>query len=93
MQLNQEQKELLERLGRTFFPWDQCADILQIKRYEFKQQMKDIESDCFIAYNKGYKISLLEIKESIQKLAAKGSAQAQKMMLDILAKTEMKNKT
>ena len=92
MKLTTEQKELLERLGKTFFPYNHCADILQIPLNEFINEMQDINSDIFISYKKGYNLSLLEIKESIQKLAAKGSAQAQKMMLEILSRTDIENK-
>ena len=92
MNLKAEEKELLERLGKTFFTFEDCAGILQIDIMDFKSEMEDMNSDIFTSYHRGYNMSQLEIRESIQKLASKGSAQAQKMIMDIISKTETINK-
>ena len=91
MKLTTEQLNMLERLGATFFTIKEAAIVLQVPYIDLKNQIEDSNSEAHQVYHKGKFQSELEMRESIIKMAKRGSNPAQKMLLDILQKMNTAN--
>ena len=55
----------------------------------FKKVMHDKDSAAYKAYCKGYLSSMIKLRESVLELALRGSGASQKMMQDIISKTDI----
>lgn len=91
MNLNNEQLEMLERLGAHYFTFREAAIVIEISEKELKQMLGDSKSEAHKKYYKGKFTSDLELRESIMKMAKRGSNPAQKMMIDIREQTNLGN--
>lgn len=84
MKLTKDELELLERMGANFFSIEKAAIVLEKEKTALKVALKDKKSEAYQYYYKGLFKSEMELRESIFKLAKRGSNPAQKMALDIL---------
>lgn len=91
MNLTEQQRITLERLGSNFFSAKQCAAILEIEQVAINKEMRNENSEIFKAYYKGYYTSLLKLRESIMELAMRGSGPAQLQMIKIIELTDSSN--
>lgn len=91
MNLTNDQLEMLERLGAHYFTFKEAAVVLEVPERDLKQQLTDHKSEAFRKYYKGRFTSDLELRESIMKMAKRGSNPAQKMLLDIIKDSKLGN--
>lgn len=91
MNLSNEQLEMLERLGAHYFTFKEAAIVLELPVSEFTRELNDSNSSAHKRYYKGKFTSDLELRESIMKMAKRGSNPAQKMMVEIREQTNLGN--
>lgn len=91
MNLNTEQLAMIEKLGAAFFSVKEVAIVLEVSLHDLKKQLSDVNSPAYKKYFKGKYTSELELRESIIKMAKRGSNPAQKMLLEILQSTNLAN--
>lgn len=80
MEIDDKQKELLGRLGSSFFTVKECAVILEVDEIEFTKEMKDSSSPCYKAYYSGFYTSKLKHREGVIEVSERGSNPAQQMV-------------
>lgn len=91
MKLNTEQLDMLEKLGANFFSFKESAIVLEVSEQELRKELANPTTEAFKKYYKGKYTSELELRESIIKMAKRGSNPAQKMLLEVLQSTNLAN--
>jgi hypothetical protein len=91
MKLSEEQLALIEKMGANFFSYKEAAIVLEVDEVTLKKALSDKSHPAYKRYFKGKFTSELELRESISKMAKRGSNPAQKMLLDLLQSTNMAN--
>lgn len=91
MNLSKDQLEMLERLGAHYFTFREAAIVIEVSENDLKKLIADSTSEAHKRYYKGKFTSDLELRESIMKMAKRGSNPAQKMMVEIREQTNLGN--
>ncbi len=82
----------IERLAALFFSPKEIATVTGIDKTLFLRDLKIEDSQIFRAYYTGKLKSESELRESIVKLAKRGSSPAQSLLVKILDKVEIEEK-
>ncbi len=80
MQLNNDQLQLLQRMGKNFFDLKKCATALEVDEAGFFKEMSDKSSPAFKAYFSGFLTSELKHREGVIEVAERGSNPAQQQV-------------
>lgn len=91
MTLTTEQLTTLERLGATFFSIKDAAIVLQVDFIHLKKAIADPTSPAHQSYYRGKLTAEMDLRESIMKMAKRGSNPSVKTMLDLLTKANTAN--
>lgn len=86
MELSSDQLEMLEKAGEALLNVDQCALIIEVDSFWLKSEFENQKSEAYKRYYKGYFISLIKVRTSIIKLAARGSFPAQQLLQKLVEK-------
>lgn len=90
MTLNENELALLEKMGSVGMRIAECAIALEKDVFELKNEMKNKDSAAFKAYCKGYLTSIIKLRESVAELAYRGSTPSQKMLSEMMGKSDIK---
>ena len=85
MNLSEEQLKEVEQMAGLYFNIEDIADNLELDDAELEKLHLDMElktGDFYKAYRKGWLISEVKLRKSIEKAAENGSNPAQQMMLN-----------
>lgn len=78
----------IERYGSVRFSIEQIAIVLEVDSKKLKKEY-DKKSDFYKAYQKGYLVTELQIREKVIKLANDGSTPAMNLFYEKISKDEL----
>ena len=85
MNLSEDQLNEVEEMAGLFFSVEDIADNLELDDQELEALQLNVQfktGDFYKAYRKGWLISEVKLRKSIEKAAENGSNPAQQMMLN-----------
>lgn len=78
--LNEEELQLLEDLGGTFFNAAQCAIVLQRESQWFQIQIRDSTTEIYQRYHRGRLLAMHQVRKNALEMAKNGSSPAQSLV-------------
>lgn len=86
MELSSDQLDMLEKAGEALLNVEQAALIIEVDAFWLNSQLEVNTTQAYKRYYKGYFISLMKVRTSIIKLAARGSFPAQQLLQKLIDK-------
>lgn len=81
MNLTEDQKTQVKDLASVAMEPREVAIILGIEEHVFEDELKNNDSEIYLAYHQGYLQAKAEVNKSIMSLASAGSAPAQNLVI------------
>lgn len=92
MELSTEQINMIKRMGASLFSINEVAIVIEVDAIDLERAIKNPNSAAHKSYYTAKLTTELELRESIIKVAKRGSNPAQKLTIDMLERTNGKNK-